>query len=103
MAATHPRARAAAQGTPPGTESYLIDWRASLRVAERACCCPSRPAVVAIMPSGPDRASPAELLLCRHHYLVSADALAAAAAAVFDASGVPLTPHTRSLVTAASN
>jgi hypothetical protein len=103
MFTMHPRSGATERDGLPGTSqpgpaSYLIDWRASLRLAERACCCSSRPAVVVIMPPGPGRPAPAELFLCRHHYLRSQQALVSGKAAVFDATGVPLTPHTRSLV-----
>jgi hypothetical protein len=84
----------------PGPDSYLVDWRTSLRMAERACCCPSRPAVVVIMPSAAGRASPSELLLCRHHYTASERSLADRYAAVFDTDGAPLTDLTRALVQA---
>lgn len=83
---------------PPGPAGYLVDWRASLRRAERACCCPAKPAVVVIMPAAPDRPYTVDLLLCHHHYRVSARALAAAGAAVLGTDGTPLTEHTRSLV-----
>jgi hypothetical protein len=32
--------------------------------ADRACCCPAKPVVVAIIPPGPGRPRPADLLLC---------------------------------------
>jgi hypothetical protein len=107
MSSTHPRGRAAAaageaHSGQPGPSSYIIDWRTALSLAERACCCPSRPAVVVIMPSGSGREAPAELFLCRHHHLASEQALERASAAVFDVSGVPLTAHTRALTDAAN-
>jgi RES domain-containing protein len=107
MSSTHSRGRAAAaageaHSGKPVPSSYLIDWRTALSLAERACCCPSRPAVVVIIPSGPSRNEPAELFLCRHHHLASEQALERASAAVFDVSGVPLTAHTRTLTEAAS-
>jgi hypothetical protein len=91
-----------AHSSQPGPAAYITDWRAALSLAERACCCPSRPAVVVILPSGPAREAPAELFLCRHHHLASEQALEQASAAVFDVSGVPLTAHTRALTEAAS-
>lgn len=104
MVTTHPRNSATQQGTTgtgrPGPGSYLTDWRASLRRAERSCCCPSRPSVVVIIPSSQDRQQPAELFLCRHHYRASEEPLTSASAAVFDVGGMPLTAHTRSLVEA---
>ena len=51
---------------------------------DRACCCPARPVVQAIMP--PERHS-VDLLLCGHHYRVSRQALAAAGARIFNLSG----------------
>jgi hypothetical protein len=59
-------------------------WQRALRFAERACCCPAKPAVVALMPPAPGRSRAVDLLLCRHHYLASRKALAAAGATVFD-------------------
>lgn len=76
---------------PAVTDCPLVDWRASLKRAERACCCPARPAVVVIMPAAAGRPYPIDLLLCRHHYRACADALAAAGAAVFDTRGLPVT------------
>jgi len=51
---------------------------------DRACCCPARPVVQAIMP--PERHS-VDLLLCGHHYRVSRQALAAAGARIFSLPG----------------
>lgn len=92
METKNPRTSAVPPDGVPGDDGsarppHLADWRASLRLAERACCCPSRPAVVVIVPPGPGRASPSELFLCRHHYVASERALASAAAAVFDPAG----------------
>ncbi len=91
--------------TPPdagrhGPAGYLVDWRASLGRAGRACCCPARPTVVVIMPPAGDRRAPVDLLLCRHHYRVHAPALAAAGAAILGTDGEPLTPETLLLVQA---
>lgn len=103
MFSMHSQSRVIERDGPPGADgpdpaAYLTDWRTSFRLAERACCCSAKPAIVVIMPPGPGRPAPSDLLLCRHHYLACERALAAVPAAVFDSSGVPLTPHTRSLV-----
>ena len=74
---------------PPKSAAQLIDWHA-LRMADRACCCPARPAVIAVMPSTASRPHPTDLLLCGHHYRVSRQALAAAGAAVFSPDGRPV-------------
>lgn len=73
----------------PASTSYDINWHA-LRSAGRACCCPARPAVVVIMPPGPGRPHPTDLLLCGHHYRVSRKALAVAGAAAFSPDRMPL-------------
>src|SRR2546430_8867331 len=78
----------------PEPASCLADWRTSLRLAERACCCSARPSVVAIVPPASGRPAPADLLLCRHHYRTAERALIGAAIPVFDSEGEPLTPHT---------
>ena len=70
-----------------GHDSLEIDWRA-VSLASRACCCSSRPAVIAIMPPSPGRPHATELLLCGHHYRQSRRALAAAGATVLDPNGV---------------
>jgi hypothetical protein len=67
-----------------------IDWRAAQR-AGRACCCPAKPAVIAIMPPRRGRKHPTDLLLCGHHYRASRKVLAAAGATVLDLGGVPVT------------
>ena len=79
-------------GTAPAPADYRVDWRLSLRKAERACCCPARPVIAVIMPAVPGRRHATELLLCRHHFLVSEDTLARSGAAAFDGQGMPLTP-----------
>jgi len=65
------------------------DLLPSLRrvVADRACCCPARPVVTAIMPPAPGRPHPVDLLLCGHHFRVSQAALTAVGAAVYDDTG----------------
>lgn len=79
---------------PLGAAYYLVDWRAAIGRAGRACCCPAMPAVVAIMPPAPGRPRPVELLLCQHHYRAGEEALAAAGAAVFGRGGELLTAGT---------
>src|SRR6516225_92137 len=54
---------------------------------DRACCCPARPVVRAIMPPTPERRHSVDLLLCGHHYRVSRPALAAAGASIVTLSG----------------
>lgn len=66
-----------------------VDWDA-LRRATRACCCPAKPMVVAIIPPAPGRPRPVDLLLCLHHYRVSARALTTAGAELFGIDGTPL-------------
>lgn len=61
-------------------------WIVRLELASRACCCPAKPSVVAIMPSGPDRAESADLLLCSTHYREAAGGLRAAGAVVYSGS-----------------
>jgi len=59
-------------------------WRRALWSAGRACCCPARPVVIAVMPPSPGRPRAVDLLLCRHHYRASEKALAAAGALILD-------------------
>jgi hypothetical protein len=54
-----------------------------------ACCCAARPAVRVIMPPGPSRAHPTELLLCGHHYRLSRRVLAYAGAVIRPLPGTP--------------
>ncbi len=63
----------------------------ALWTAERACCCPARPAVVAVLPPGPGRDHATDLLLCGHHYRASRAALGAAGATVMAGDGQPVT------------
>ncbi len=60
----------------------------AIGLAERACCCPARPVVRAVMPATARRQEPVDLLLCGHHYRAGQTALRAAGAAVYDARGV---------------
>jgi hypothetical protein len=73
-------ARAAAPG---------IDLR-TLTQAERSCCCPAKPAVIALMPPTSGRAERTDLLLCMHHFRASSRRLADVGATVLDASGAVL-------------
>jgi hypothetical protein len=65
-----------------------IDWRAARR-AGRACCCPAKPAVIAVIPPSADRPRATDLLLCGHHYRLSREALRRVGAVVLDMQGVP--------------
>jgi hypothetical protein len=77
------------QAGPQRAGACVIDWRAARR-AERACCCPARPAIIAIMPPAASRPHPTDLLLCRHHYRVSQRSLADAGASVLELDGTPV-------------
>jgi hypothetical protein len=66
----------------------LAEIDRAIGVAERACCCPARPVVRAVMPATASRPEPADLLLCGHHYRAGHAALLAAGAAVYDERGV---------------
>ena len=72
-----------------GDLDQVDDLLPSLRhaVADRACCCPARPVVTAIMPPAPGRPHPVDLLLCGHHFRASRAALTAAGAAIYDDTG----------------
>jgi hypothetical protein len=88
-------AHATRHSEPPGPRQPArpaVYWRA-LRTADRACCCPARPSVVAVMPAAPGRDHPTDLLLCGHHYRVYRRALAAAGAVILDLC-VPRIPST---------
>ena len=65
----------------------LAEIDRAIGVTERACCCPARPVVRAIMPPTPERRHSVDLLLCGHHYRVSRPALAAAGASIVTLSG----------------
>jgi hypothetical protein len=77
-------------GTLPESPGMAgIDWRAA-RLAGRACCCPARPTVIAVMPPTAARPHPTDLLLCGHHYRESRRALHLAGATVLDMAGRPV-------------
>jgi hypothetical protein len=65
----------AAGDTPPVIESLPS-------AVERACCCPSQPAVRVLMPPTAARPHVTDLLLCGHHFRASRDALATAKAVI---------------------
>jgi len=69
-----------------------VEWNV-IRTADRACCCPARPAVVVIVPSGRHRDHSTEILLCVHHFRASASALDAAGYAVLDTYGRLVDTH----------
>jgi len=88
----HPGITAEAEVAPDPTgmrrpDADAIDWR-SARLAERACCCSARPAVVAVMPPVSGRPHETDLLLCAHHYRASRQALERAGAAVMTVVGM---------------
>ncbi len=66
------------------------DWAWPLAWAERACCCPARPVVTAVMPPVAGRPYSVDLLLCRHHFLASELVLLTSGATVYDATGIVL-------------
>jgi len=69
---------------PTGRSGFQTRWHALLASSARACCCPAMPAVVVLMPPAPGRPHRTDLLLCRHHYRVSWQALMAVGAVVLD-------------------
>jgi hypothetical protein len=89
--------RTAKRNPAPGPRpaSRVIDWPA-LRRASRSCCCVARPAVIIVVPPGPGRPHPTELLLCRHHFERSRPALMAIRALAFSMAGrrLPITVPT---------
>jgi len=89
-------------GKPSAPAISSIDWH-GLKFADRACCCPAKPAVIVVMPPGIGRAHPTDLLLCGHHYRKSEQMLAKAGAAVFTLSGATVATDDRWLVGAGAN
>jgi hypothetical protein len=77
---------------PPsrGPAGDAAGWAWPLALAERACCCPARPVVTAVMPPVSQGRYPMDLLLCGHHYRACEMALLAAGATVYDETGVLL-------------
>ncbi len=64
-------------------EMALRGGLADPTVPTRACCCPARPLVKAVMPVTGSRRHPVDLWLCGHHYRASRAALEAAGARVY--------------------
>jgi hypothetical protein len=87
--ATSTPQRSSGSPEPPWRGPDSVDWRAARR-AGRACCCPAKPAVIAVIPPRPGRNHPTDLLLCGHHYRVSGKGLVAAGATVLDLNGAPI-------------
>ncbi len=79
--------------TSPAPADREVDWRRSLRVADRACCCSARPAIAVILPPTAARPHATDLLLCGHHYRAAEQARTRAGAIAFDSDGLPLTPE----------
>lgn len=65
--------------TPRDTENSPGDTEFLLG---HSCCCPARPAVIAIMPPAVTRPHETDLLLCDHHFRKSRQALLAARATI---------------------
>ncbi len=78
LAPLQAQARAGQQFT-----DQAADWMRKLRLAERACCCPAKPAMVAVLAARPGSSEQVDLFLCRHHGRVSQASLAAAGATVY--------------------
>jgi hypothetical protein len=79
-----PRPARSDNAVKPAPDDMIPSSGPSAMVADRACCCPARPAVRVVMPASPARAHETELLLCGHHFRASREALSAAGAAVYD-------------------
>jgi hypothetical protein len=65
---------------PEDTADFISSGRSEddshlAALTERACCCPSRPAVRVLVPVTGHAGGPVDLLLCGHHYRASRDAL----------------------------
>jgi hypothetical protein len=84
----HPRTVTRADRAWLADELAEIDR--AIGVTERACCCPARPVVRAVMPATATRPEPVDLLLCGHHYRAGQAALRAAGAAAYDERGALL-------------
>jgi hypothetical protein len=60
---------------------------ASLLTADRACCCNAHPVMTVLVPRDGSRSHFTDLLLCRHHFHASEDALGPIGATVYDEDG----------------
>jgi hypothetical protein len=78
-------------GAAVGKDEMLPGCTAPFSVTDQACCCPARPVVMVILPATATRPSPADLLLCGHHFRVNERALRAAGALAYDATGALVT------------
>lgn len=74
-------------------------WFGPPGLADRSCCCPARPVVRVLIPPSSVRPHFVDLFLCRHHYLASRGALAAANAVAMDEAGSVLPPLSTSVGT----
>jgi hypothetical protein len=84
-------AEAAARTGLADESAPRIDWKV-LRLASRSCCCPAKPAVVALIPPVPGRPHRTDLLLCMHHFRGARQALAESGATALDMQGRILDP-----------
>jgi hypothetical protein len=73
------RATAPDSSRPPADENTQNSPSGTDR---RACCCPAPPMVQVVMPPTMERLNPVDPWLCRHHYLICQDALAASGATI---------------------
>src|SRR5581483_6227348 len=79
-----PRPQRNSGGRPPEAPRIWGDALPPDPPRDRACCCPSRPAVRIVMPPSATRRHETELLLCGHHFRASRETLAAAGAASYE-------------------
>lgn len=98
-----------ADAAPVPLDDQLLGPAGPLTRADRACCCPARPVVTAVIPPSRGHPRPVDLLLCGHHYRVSRAALRVIGADIYDKTGtlIPFaageqTPANRKPVTAAA-
>jgi hypothetical protein len=84
-----PQAPLPAWAGPAVSFTRQVNWRAARR-ASRACCCPARPVIIAVVPPSTGRVHAVDVLLCAHHYRRSRTALAATGAALLHISGLPV-------------
>jgi hypothetical protein len=87
--ASRPSGQLPSWAGPALSFSRQVNWRAARR-APRACCCPARPVIIAVVPPSKSRVRAVDVLLCAHHYRRSRAALAAAGAALLHISGLPV-------------
>ncbi|HTP16412.1 MAG TPA: hypothetical protein VMK13_11310 [Streptosporangiaceae bacterium] len=76
----------------PGAEERAADaaqWIARLKAAQRACCCPAKPFMVALLPPRPGGTELVDIFLCGHHGRICRESLAAAGARLHQLPDVP--------------